>query len=457
MSSHPLATEWASRLGVPAKTLTNLYFEPTPQGPREYSLRGRPGLYRPAVGTGMSAALGSGPVYLIEQVGLVTYVLSGTDLYRNGIDIGNLAAGSYQQAARSASQFVIVSGNNAYLVDTVATQITDADLPDVSGVIFLGGYWIFPETGTSRYYYSAVDDATSIDALSFASAEVSPDTILRIVDVAGQAWIFGEESIEYASLTGNADSPLRAVSSRSQSVGCLAAMSVVPADNGVFFMGQDRGTGRGFFRTDGLEARRISTPSIDAVLDADTGANLILARSVIVYQDGHQFFLTNIPNVGSFAYDIASGRWAKWETYDADPFRIISGDGVYFGDEDGNIFRFASTTYDDDDDALVRTVSCFIPHEGNGRHNHLVLQCATGVGLASGQGSAPVVEMRWSDDLNGGWSAWQSASLGVMGDYDARAEWWQLGMAGRSGRLYEFRCSDPVNFVPFNVLLNPGR
>lgn len=457
MADFPLATEHTSRLGAPEKTLINMFFEPTAQGPRDYMLKGRPGLVRPDASSGMDAALGSGPVTLIETYGLSNYVLSGGDLYLDGANIGSLATGGYQQAARSLNQFVIVSGYNAYLVDSSATQITDPDLPDVIGVVYLGGYWVYPQRDSSTFYYSAVDDATSIDALDFVSAEVSADTIARFEVVGGEIWSFGFESIEYLGLTGNANAPFRPAAGRSQNVGCLAPMSVVPADNGVYFLGQYKGMGRGVFRTEGLQARRISTPAIDAMLDATTGLTPLSAKGILVQMDGHQFYVLTMPGEATYAYDIATGRWAKWETYDGQVFRLLAGNGRYFGDVSGNIYEFSPTAYDDDGATLSRVASCFVPAEGNERHASVQLICETGVGLASGTGSNPMVELRYTDDLRGGWSDWLPASLGLTGVYEARAEWRQLGVTRNPGRLYEVRCTDPVSFTPFKLRVNPAR
>jgi hypothetical protein len=64
--------------------------------------------------------------------------------------------------------------------------------------------------------------------------------------------------------------------------------------------------------------------------------------------------------------------------------------------------------------------------------------------VLSGQGSNPLIEMRYSRDQGKTWSLWLPASLGAEGQYRVRADWRRLGMFDLPGALFEFRCTDPV-------------
>lgn len=448
-----LHTEHARRDGTPSSTLVNMFVEPTPQGPRKVMLRGRPGLVRAA--DPLDSALGTGPVHLVDQFGVFSYILSGNTLYRDGSALsGTLATGNTQQLARSETQLVVVSGGNAYNVDAAVGKITDPDLPQVSSVVYCAGVFVYAELGSGRYYWSEPDNATVIDPLSVATAEAVPDVLVRLETIGDGIIAFGGDSIEYLTPTGNAALPFRRVDGMTQSKGCVAPHSVVRMDNGLFFAGQD-GAGRAIYRTDGGIPQRISTPTIDAVLDGASGPDIITTRAFKVLMDGHSFYVVTVPNHGTYAYDamashaLGKPQWAKWESYDGDPFRITAGDGEIFGDGSGNIFTLSMGAYTDDDDPLVRVCSAFIPAMGTERLNRLRLECATGQ-----DGS---VEKRFTNDLVGGYSSWDAVPLGPVGEYGTRAEWWQQGLIANPGRLEEFRFSDDAPFTVYSVALNPPR
>jgi hypothetical protein len=99
-----------------------------------------------------------------------------------------------------------------------------------------------------------------------------------------------------------------------------------------------------------------------------------------------------------------------------------------------------------------------LSHEGAAqRCDAVVLQGARGVGLAVGQGAAPLAELRFSDDLGRTWSPWRAASLGVMGGYGRRAAWRRLGLIREPGRAFEVRTTDPVLATMSALLINEAR
>jgi hypothetical protein len=77
--------------------------------------------------------------------------------------------------------------------------------------------------------------------------------------------------------------------------------------------------------------------------------------------------------------------------------------------------------------------------------SRLELDIEAGVGLESGQGSAPYVEECHSDDGGQTWSRPRAASMGAIGQSKYRAVWY--GNGSYRQRMRKFRCSDPVRVV----------
>ena len=83
--------------------------------------------------------------------------------------------------AYGRDQLVMVDGTNGYALNlntNVFGKITDPDWRGSNTVEEIDGYFIFAEPGTDQFYISAIDDATSLDALDFSSADAKPDNIV---------------------------------------------------------------------------------------------------------------------------------------------------------------------------------------------------------------------------------------------------------------------------------------
>jgi hypothetical protein len=74
--------------------------------------------------------------------------------------------------------------------------------------------------------------------------------------------------------------------------------------------------------------------------------------------------------------------------------------------------------------------------------NSLEVEIDAGQGLATGQGSAPVLSLSWSDDDGRTWSHQYARSMGRSGQYRNRCRWTNLG-SSRS-RVFRLTGSEPV-------------
>jgi len=79
------------------------------------------------------------------------------------------------------------------------------------------------------------------------------------------------------------------------------------------------------------------------------------------------------------------------------------------------------------------------------RYKKLKLAMDTGKGLATGQGSEPLLMLRWSDDNGRSWSNERQLDMGVGGDYQRQIIARHMGSSRE--RVIEFSMTDPVPFV----------
>ena len=470
---------FARAYGLPETRLVNLISEATPL--REE----RP--YAPLVGLreirysrpGLAAGVqwGSGPVRGLFQapptVGGDLIMVSGPMAYdvASGALLGAVAGRGRVRSAASGGQLVIVADGVAYqLAGGALAPIVAAALPPVSDVAFLAGRFVYAAAGSDRFWWSAINDAAKIDGLAFATAEASSDPILGLSVLADQLLIFGTRSVETWAVSGDANAPFQPVTGSGYQRGCAGRDTLAVCDNALFWVGDNRVVYRS-----GNSPQRVSSNAIEDRLRQCPAIETCTAFTATF--EGHEFYVLNIPGVGSYAYDASRigtqagaygasagrGEWGEWASYGRTGFRGGCGlavDGTLWVGDDrtGDLWTLQVGMFSDGPDPLTRIASAFIKiEEGTPRCLNLVLHGVVGVGNPAGAGVDPVVELRWSDDLGRSFSPWRPARLGAQGAYRTRIAWRRLGTMRAPGRLLEVRVSDPVNAVFSHLELNAAR
>lgn len=190
---------------------------------------------------------------------------------------------------------------------------------DVGTLAFQGGFGIYNEPNTDRWYKSALNDLTSWDALDFATAESNPDKILRVFVDHGEVWFFGAKTIEIWRNAGAQDFPY--IPNTQMERGCAAAMAIAADDNTLFWLADDGMV----YRADGYRPQRISTHAIeDIILAAPTQTT---ARAFVYTVRGHKFYTLTFPGYATIQYNIATGFWNTAKTWDEEDWQIIGGAG----------------------------------------------------------------------------------------------------------------------------------
>lgn len=448
----PLQAYGRQDYGLAETVLQNLFVEATPGGPTKDARLPRPGLTS-------AYTAGAGPIWgLFRQAGVFggnRFCLSGNSVYREQIFLGVAPSARTARWAASATQLVLVTGGKAYCYNgTALTQITDPDLPAVSDVVYLSSRFYYQQQDSDVWWFSALNDATSIDGLAFATADSAPDSTLGAAVLSDEIWFFGQESVEPWYQTGDPNNPLQRSQGRTYTRGCAAQQSIVKLDNALFFLDSNRVVCRS-----GTVATRVSTHGVEARLRQCTAISDATAFGCSL--DGHLFYVINIPGETTFAYDVSTDSWAEWTSYGQTNFRSRSAaqaDGVvYLGDAvNGTVWRFDQTVFADGSDPLERVLSCTVlAPSGVIRCNSVALQCSRGVGLESG--ADPQVQMRYSDDGARTWSDWDARSLGVIGDYEQHPVWRKLGSIRSPGRSFQFRVTDAVGCVFSGIVMNDPR
>ena len=458
--------------------MVNLFPEIVPEGGKE------PGFLNRAPGLQFQQTIGTGPIRALwahQTNGSDFYVVSGTEFYKvTGLTatptkLGDVTGTGPVSIADNGTQIFLACNGPSYIyneVTNVFAQITDPDFPGAVTVGYLDGYFVFNEPNSQKIWVTELLDGTSVDPLDFASAEGSPDGLVAVNVDHREAWLFGTDSIEVWYNAGQADFPLTRIQGAFNEIGCVASFSIAKLDNGLFWLGTDaRGQGI-VYRANGYTGVRVSTHAIEYAI-AQYG-NISDAIAYTYQQEGHAFYVLTFPSANAtWVYDVATQAWherAGWNTAIGEFTRHRSncqcnfGGNTVVGDyENGNIYTLDLDVYADNGgiQKWLRSWRALPTGQNNLKRtaqHSLQLDCESGTGLITGQGSDPEIMLRWSDDGGHTWSNEHLSKMGKIGEYYRRVFWRRLGMTLKlRDRVYEVSMTDPVKtaIMGAELLISP--
>lgn len=450
-----------------AQECINWYVEkdPTKQpGDRgEMALYPRPGLTAQLTLTGQIRGLHTpgGGQYL--------YVVAADTLYQvNALFVPKVVAklnstvGQVRMVDNGISLY-LVDGTSRYSVNLktlVFATLTDGGFFGADRVDYIDTFFIYNRPGTNQWGASSPLSDVS-PALSFSSKDSSSDNLVTLIADHRLVYLVGEKTTEIWSNVGSFPFPFQRIPGTAMQHGIAAKDSLSRLGESIAWLSQDaRGQGV-VVQVSGYTAKRISTHAVE--FDITSGP--INDAIAYTYQSrGHEFYVLTLPSQDkTWVYDLATDIWHKevWRD-DANVLHrhrgncscIFQGYALVGDWQNGIVYSLAANVYTDNGAAILRMRRT--PHmtESLDRvfYSFLQIQFQPGVGLAIGQGSAPVASLRWSDDGGSTWSNSYQLSIGAIGQYKNRAIKRQMGFA--RDRIFELSISDPINAVVVSAEIN---
>ena len=422
-----------------AERLLNFYARPHPDaGAGRMILAPTPGL------TAFATLSAGRPVRALMFERGNIYAACGGTFFARGVAVGSIPDDPETTIASNGLQVAVVAGGGYYVWDgaTFAQYPTGA-FDEAGSVTRLDGYLIIAEKATGgglnargqRFAWSALGDATTIDALSFASSESAPDNIVRVFADHSELWMFGTDSIEIWGNSGAADLPFTRFSGGVIERGCGFPMSVAKDDNSVFWVGDDRIA----YRANGYTPTVISTPAVGKALQEATeviGLTFTWA--------GQKFYALRFPDRPALVYDMATGLWHERATGDS---WLATCADVYLGGSDGVIYTLGGVT--DGGTAVTREAVSMPVVNGGERFTVDFVQLDFRTGATEIGRDAQVMLQVSKDGRTWGRERWRP--LGSRGQYVTRQAWHSFGQA----RTFSFRVrvTDPVETAIYGATL----
>lgn len=320
---------------------------------------------------------------------------------------------------------------------------------------YLDGYIVSNEPGTRQFWYSDLLAATTWPALNFYAVEGRADNLLTLYVDHRELWLFGTQTIEIWTSTGNSLAPFARASSVFLEQGIAAPWAVHALNNSVFWLGgSPRGDGP-VWTAQGYDPQRVSTHATEAALS--TATTLVDAQAFVARHGGHAFYFLFVPDLDTtWAYDTGTQAWMELAELLEDgalaPWRATThclafGEHLFGDRGSGQLYVWNAGYYQYGTDPLYR--ARVTPHV---RHDQkpviyaaFELVMEAGIGLDGGviPGRDPQVMLSWSDDGGEKYSypLWRSA--GPLGRRERRVVWRRLGRAPTT-RCWKVAVTDPV-------------
>lgn len=433
--------------------------------------------------TGGQVVLTAGRDYIAIVDGTNGYFCTGTNFGRiDDIDTGTTTSTTANKLVNSGATFVTLGvsvGTRVFndtdittaLVTAIDSETTlsvdsdifasgetytigDADFPaSPTHVTYLDGYFIVNKGASDSFYISSQEDPTQWAALDFAVAQSSPDNILAHTANQKDLYLCGETTTQVYYNSGNADFPFDPYPNGVMQAGIQAKHSLVSTIHGVFWLGRSKEGEIRVVKALGLQPQVVSTPDIDWQISQFTDSTDAVAW---IEQDGDRtLYVINFPTADkTYCYDVylpkeigwfekksfGVGRW-RASGYGAIGAKRIIGDYI-----NSNFYTLDFTTFDENGAILERIRRAQIIHEDKKELtiNELVLDAQVGVGLTTGQGSDPMIMLRYSHDGAQTWSSELWEQLGKIGERNTEVYWHKLG--AERDWIFEVKVTDPVEF-----------
>lgn len=395
----------------------------------------RPGLVK-------ERSFDAGPVQMIDArpASADLLVVSGGRLYDNGIERGIVGGGRIVPMAGTLFSHAIL-GDSLFLYDS--TGLTPVAMPDdappIVDVEQLNGY-ILILTRTGRFYWIKPNEKT-VAADAYANAESSGDGGVAIRRIGDEFWIFGTRTIEPWQSTGDELAPFQRALGRLYERGCRSRDTVRRFDNSLMWVGDDNEVYRG-----AEVPQVVSDPGLSERIRV-AGGDLSAWTFGL---DGHEFYVLNIGDQGTYVFDASTTAWARFSSGNAVSWRAYVGNqeggDLFAGDEGGSLYRISASAATDDGVPFPRILTATVP---------LTTKPPRNDSLSIGTGSSAdfTVRFRWRDGQDD-YPAYYDETL-ARAPIDV-ATIYRLGQPDQPYRTFEVSVVDPVLVRISGLVANEG-
>jgi hypothetical protein len=248
-----------------------------------------------------------------------TAIVRGT-VADDGIDVATICGNG-----TGGNQLFVTAGSNGYIynltTDAIAI-IADADFPNGTAVMgeYFAGYFFVLERNSRTFYWSAIEDGTTWDALDVAERIWASDFISFLKRLGTNIWLVGTQTAEVWYATGGVEvfAPIPGVLIEH---GCVARqtaqrVTIGGGDTLAWLDQSERGGGQ-VVVAKGYQPQDVSTYAINRIIQAEEGL-MNHAVGLAMTIDGHPTYWLQLEDTSvetTLVLDLETGIWherAHW-------------------------------------------------------------------------------------------------------------------------------------------------
>ena len=354
------------------------------------------------------------------------------------------------------NQAFATSGNNGYALDLATNAVTLVLTGQSLMAGMLDGYFLNFDGLTGRLYVSDIN-STVFDPTQFVQRTSAPDTWKAMIVNPPDIWLIGSLSGDVFYDAGTFPFPLAQRVGLNFKYGIGSPFSLAAQGTSVMWLSQTTEGAGIVVRTQGYQPVRVSTDAVETKIAEYARATTINDAEAFMYQEqGHTFYVLRFPTANAtWVYDIEMEQWHErtyWnaaqnreDAWKARVHTFAFGQHLTADPSTGTISTMSSTNPTELDGAVIRRIrrspGVFTEHR-NIPIRVWEIYLEAGTSLQSGQGSDAVVMARTSDDGGKTWAGEQWKSIGLVGQYDTRVRFFQMGIP--EDRVYELVVTDPL-------------
>ena len=415
-------TKQARSFLVNNQLLQNYYYEPGGAGSKAVA-----GLYpTPGLTLTDTIANGEGRSRGVVFQGLL-YMVVGDTLF--GITSGGAATAvgtlltstGRVSITKGRNHVALVDGQFGYTYDGVTPlqQITDIAFPaNPTHITYLDARFIVNQGGTDNFFISALEDATSWNALNFAVAESNPDNILAHRATEKELILIGSETAQVYYNSFDADFPFTPYANGVLEFGILAPHSLAKGADGMFWLAEAEEGGAAVVMLSGLSPSIVSTDAINWQIDQlDVKAD---AYGQYYRHAGRPFYCLTFPSSGkTFVYDPRVGPENGWHvrsSADLGYWRVggigyLNQSFIATDTENGNLYKLDYRAFTEAGDEIIRKRRTQVSEANNLNIDWGAVTLEVGSGITSlmGGSTSTVTEHITNGEFIGNINGWTEA------------------------------------------------
>ena len=367
-------------------------------------------------------------------------------------------------------ELFITSGANGY-VYTLATNVLAA-IANLAGKATMGdqldGYFIALDAATSTVYLSDLNDGTTWDPTQFIQRSIESDSWISMKTANRYIYLFGSKTSEVWFDAGSFPIPFEPHPSGLMQFGCSAPFSPKVVGNSIAWLGSTANGVGLVLRTSGFVAEEVSTYAIHWAIENYSTLSDAIGDTYEAF--GHKFYILTFQTAdATWVWDAQMNMWHERGLWSASEdkfkawrplFHVFAFDQHRVLDfQSESVLQMSSDYFLDVGEAPLRRLRrapAIVKENTLIFYSQFELDLEPGLGAVSGQGVAPLVMMRTSNDGGKTWSSYRTASAGALGVYGNRSIWNRCGAARR--RVFEVSVSDPIAWRILDAYLrvSPG-